>query len=97
MYGLPASWISPEDKEQAELSGYTVIDPESVFMTHLSESLRQHADELLTREDVQRVAKQYLVKDGRNVLTTTRKGGGGRPPEGMRGPRPPAAIEKEAK
>jgi predicted Zn-dependent peptidase len=51
----------------------------------------------VTREDVQRVAKQYLVKDGRNVLTTTRKGGGGRPPEGMRGPRPPAAIEKEAK
>jgi len=55
VYGLPALWISPEDKEEAELSGYTVIDPESVFMTHLSESLRQHADELLTREDVQQL------------------------------------------
>jgi len=53
VYGLPALWVSQEDKENAELSGYTVIDPESVFMTHLSESLRQHADELLTREDVQ--------------------------------------------
>lgn len=53
VYGLPALWIAPETKEEAELSGYTVIDPESVFMTHLSECLRQHADELLTREDVQ--------------------------------------------
>jgi len=46
-------WITPADKEKAELSGYTVIDPESVFITHLSETLRKHADELLTREDVQ--------------------------------------------
>jgi predicted Zn-dependent peptidase len=48
----------------------------------------------VTRDDVQRVARQYLVKEGRNVLLTSRKGGG-KPPEGMRGPRPPAAIEKE--
>jgi len=53
VYGLPALWISPQDKEKAELNGYTVIDPESVFITHLSETLRKHADELLTREDVQ--------------------------------------------
>jgi flagellar biosynthesis protein FlhA len=53
VYGLPALWIKPTDKEKAELSGYTVIDPESVFITHMSETLRQHADELLTREDVQ--------------------------------------------
>jgi len=53
VYGLPALWISPDDKEKAELSGYTVIDPESVFITHLSETLKKHADELLTREDVQ--------------------------------------------
>jgi flagellar biosynthesis protein FlhA len=53
VYGLPALWISPADKEQAELNGYTVIDPESVFITHLSETLKKHADELLTREDVQ--------------------------------------------
>ena len=53
VYGLPALWISAENKEQAELSGYTVIDPESVFITHLSETLKRHADELLTREDVQ--------------------------------------------
>jgi len=53
VYGLPALWIRPEKKEQAELNGYTVIDPESVFITHLSETLKKHAAELLTREDVQ--------------------------------------------
>jgi flagellar biosynthesis protein FlhA len=53
VYGLPALWIAPADKEKAELNGYTVIDPESVFITHLSETLKKHADELLTREDVQ--------------------------------------------
>ncbi|HEW79631.1 MAG TPA: hypothetical protein ENH34_06700 [Phycisphaerales bacterium] len=53
VYGLAALWITPADKEKAELNGYTVIDPESVFITHLSETLKKHADELLTREDVQ--------------------------------------------
>ena len=53
VYGLPALWITPNNKEKAELNGYTVIDPESVFITHLSETLRKYADELLTREDVQ--------------------------------------------
>jgi len=53
VYGLPAMWITHDQKEKAELSGYTVIDAESVFITHLSETLRRHADEMLTREDVQ--------------------------------------------
>jgi len=53
VYGLPALWIAPASKERAEVNGYTVIDPESVFITHLSETLKKHADELLTREDVQ--------------------------------------------
>ena len=55
VYGLPALWIDPVDKETAELNGYTVIDPESVFITHLSEVLKKHAGELLTREDVQQL------------------------------------------
>jgi len=50
--------------------------------------------EAVTREDVQRVARQYLVKDGRNVLLTSRKGGG-RPPEGMRRPRERRQTEEE--
>lgn len=53
VYGLPAMWIAEETKETAEFNGYTVIDAESVFITHLSEVLKKHADELLTREDTQ--------------------------------------------
>jgi len=53
VYGLPALWISEADKEKAELNGYTVIDAESVFITHLSETMKKYADEMLTREDVQ--------------------------------------------
>jgi flagellar biosynthesis protein FlhA len=53
VYGLPALWITPANKEKAELNGYTVIDPESVFITHLSETMKRHADDLLSREDVQ--------------------------------------------
>ena len=53
VYGLPALWVTQADKERAELNGYTVIDPESVFITHLSETIRKHTDDLLTREDVQ--------------------------------------------
>ena len=53
VYGLPALWVIPANKEKAELNGYTVIDPESVFITHLSEVLKKHCDDLLTREDVQ--------------------------------------------
>ena len=53
VYDLPALWITQANKEKAELNGYTVIDPESVFITHLSETIRKHTDDLLTREDVQ--------------------------------------------
>jgi len=55
VYGLPAMWISPADRDTAEANGYTVIDAESVLITHLSETLLQHAHELLTREDVQQL------------------------------------------
>lgn len=58
VYGLPALWITPDNKERAELNGYTVIDAESVFITHLSETLKKHADELLTREDVQSLVER---------------------------------------
>ncbi len=51
-YGIPSRWITPDKKEMAEIYGYTVIDPLSVLMTHLSETVRKHAYELLTRQDV---------------------------------------------
>ncbi|MCF0151368.1 MAG: flagellar biosynthesis protein FlhA [Firmicutes bacterium] len=48
-YGIPSRWILPEDRELAEVYGYTVIDPLSVMLTHLSEVIKKHAHELLDR------------------------------------------------
>jgi len=62
VFNLPALWIEPEQKEQAELSGYTVVDPESVLITHLSEALRKHAAELLSRDDVQTLVDRLRDK-----------------------------------
>jgi flagellar biosynthesis protein FlhA len=62
VFNLPALWINPDQKEQAELSGYTVVDPESVLVTHLSEVLRRHAHELLSRDDVQKLLDRLREK-----------------------------------
>ena len=51
-YGIPSKWITPDLKETAEIYGYTVIDPLSVVVTHLSEVIRQHSYELLSRNEV---------------------------------------------
>lgn len=51
-YGIPSKWILPENKELAELYGYTVIDPLSVMVTHLSETVSSHAYELLSRTEI---------------------------------------------
>jgi len=51
-FGLPALWISEERRTDAELKGYTVVEPVSVLVTHLSESIREHAGAILTRDDV---------------------------------------------
>ena len=51
-YGIPSRWILPENKEMAEIYGYTVIDPLSVMQTHLTEVVRRHAYELLGRAEV---------------------------------------------
>jgi len=54
-FGLPAKWIAEHDKARAELAGYTVVDAPSVLITHLSEVLRKHAAELLSREDLKQL------------------------------------------
>jgi flagellar biosynthesis protein FlhA len=51
-FGLPALWIGEEQKTDAELKGYTVVEPVSVLVTHLSETIREHAGAILTRDDV---------------------------------------------
>lgn len=50
-FGLPALWITEADKERAEMAGYTVVEPVSVVVTHLTEVIRRHAAELLGRQD----------------------------------------------
>ncbi len=52
-FGLPAVWIAPELQDKAQLEGYTVVDPATVVVTHLSEVLKTHAHELLGRQEVQ--------------------------------------------
>ncbi len=56
-YGIPSRWILPENKEMAEIYGYTVIDPLSVMVTHLSETIRRHASELLSRQETVQLAE----------------------------------------
>ena len=52
-FGLPAKWIDEEHRENAELAGYTVVDPPSVIATHLTEIIKQYGHELLGRQEVQ--------------------------------------------
>jgi flagellar biosynthesis protein FlhA len=55
VYGLPAIWIDKKQKERAEITGFTVVDPSSVLTTHLAETIRLHSAELLSRQDVQKL------------------------------------------
>ncbi|MCR4806206.1 MAG: flagellar biosynthesis protein FlhA [Lachnospiraceae bacterium] len=52
-FNLPATWITESQREKAESLGYTVVDPPSIIATHLTEIIRQHIAELMTRQDVQ--------------------------------------------
>ena len=52
-FGLPALWIAEADREQAELNGYTVVDAVSVLATHITEVIKQHASEILGRQETQ--------------------------------------------
>jgi flagellar biosynthesis protein FlhA len=57
-FGLPAVWIAESQHAEAEALGYTVVDSESVIVTHLTETIRQHAAQLLTRQDVRQLLDQ---------------------------------------
>jgi flagellar biosynthesis protein FlhA len=57
-FGTPAVWIEPGLRDQAEMLGYTVVEPVSVVATHLTEVVRKHADEILTRD-----ATKHLVNE----------------------------------
>ncbi len=60
-FGLPAVWIPPEMRDKAESLGYTVVDASSVLATHLSETIKRYGADLLTRQEVQKLAD--MVKE----------------------------------
>ncbi len=65
-FHLPAIWITEGQRERAESLGYTVVDPPSIIATHLTEVIRSHIDELLTRQDVQNLVNN--LKESNSVL-----------------------------
>ena len=65
-FHLPAIWITEGQRERAESMGYTVVDPPSIIATHLTEIIREHISELLTRQDVQNLVNN--LKDANPAL-----------------------------
>jgi flagellar biosynthesis protein FlhA len=65
-FGLPAKWIRGEDREKAEILGYTVVDPSSIISTHLTEIIKRHTHELLTRQDVKQLIEN--VRENNDTL-----------------------------
>jgi flagellar biosynthesis protein FlhA len=61
-FGLPAVWICAADKEHAEMAGLTVVDPPSVLATHLTEVIKNHAHELLGRQEVQTLLDSFKAR-----------------------------------
>lgn len=53
VFQLPATWVTAVERKSAEVAGYTVVDAASVMVTHLSETVRRHCHEIITRQDVQ--------------------------------------------
>ena len=67
-FHLPAIWITESQRERAESYGYTVVDPPSIIATHLTEVIRRHLDELLTRQDVQNLINN--IQEQNQTLVT---------------------------
>ena len=65
-FHLPAIWITESQRERAESLGYTVVDPPSIIATHLTEVIREHISELLTRQDVQNLVNN--LKENNDAL-----------------------------
>ena len=60
-FGLEAVWIDPAQRDQAQTMGYTVVDPNTVIATHLSQLLQTHANELLGHEEVQHLLDKLAI------------------------------------
>ena len=57
-FGTPAVWVEPGLRDQAEMLGYTVVEPVAIVATHLTETVRKHADEILTRDAVKHLVDE---------------------------------------
>jgi flagellar biosynthesis protein FlhA len=75
-YGLPALWIAKESRQFARNAGYTLVEPDTVLMTHLSEVAKRNASDLLTRTETERLLQRAREQHGSlidelvpNVLT----------------------------
>jgi flagellar biosynthesis protein FlhA len=66
-FGLPALWVSEGERGRAELMGYTVVNPVSVLSTHITEVVRSHAADLLSRQMVQEMLNQLKSKSPASV------------------------------
>jgi flagellar biosynthesis protein FlhA len=53
VFQLPATWVTDVERKNAEIAGHTVVDAASVLVTHLSETVKRHCHEILSRQDVQ--------------------------------------------
>ena len=69
-FGMPAVWISDDKKLRAEMAGYTLIDPTSVIITHLSELINRHAYELLSRQEIKNILEN-LKKNNPSIVEET--------------------------
>jgi len=58
-FGLPALWIASAAKQEAQIAGYTVVDPATVITTHIKETVKRHAHELLGRQEVQALLDKF--------------------------------------
>ena len=65
-FGLPAVWINMDSKEEAEIRGFTVVDPITVMITHLTETIKSHSYELLGRQEVKAIIDN--MKDKYNTV-----------------------------
>ncbi|MCP4756573.1 MAG: EscV/YscV/HrcV family type III secretion system export apparatus protein, partial [Proteobacteria bacterium] len=66
-FGLPAIWISEDDRERAQIAGYTVVDVPTVVSTHLTEIIKEHAPEFVGRQEVQKLLDKIAENEPKIV------------------------------
>ncbi|PAF42307.1 flagellar biosynthesis protein FlhA [Helicobacter sp. 11S03491-1] len=74
-FGMDALWVDPKDKEEAIIQGYTIIDPSTVIATHMSELVKNYAEEFITKDEVKslmdRLSQDYpaIIEEAKKIPT----------------------------